>query len=292
MKRIKKGECTPFLGAGACAKVLPLGAKIAEEWAAKNGYPLEDASDLARVSQFLAVTRDDAVSPKDDIVDLLKECAAPDFSSEAEPHDVLAELPLPVYMTTNYDDFMVRALRKRNREPQVESCRWNPLVRQKGTIFADPAYRPSVANPLVFHLHGQWDDVQSMVLTEDDYLDFLVSLWSDGGEFGRSAQAAPLGLVPPVVQEALTNASLLFIGYRLQDWDFRVLHRGLIARLTPGMQRISVTVQMPAKGPSSALAMSYLTKYFETRMNVRVFWGTAEEFVAELRRRWRDFART
>jgi len=289
MRRIKRGECTPFLGAGACANVLPLGADIARNWAKQHEYPLEDSYDLARVSQFIAVTHD-AVYPKEDMVDLLKKCDAPDFSANDEPHDVLAELPLRVYMTTNYDDFMLRALKNRNREPKVESCRWNELVRKKSTLFADPEYRPSSANPLVFHLHGQWDQVESMVLTEDDYLDFLVSLWADGAQFGRGTTAQQVGLVPPVVQEALTNASLLFIGYRLQDWDFRVLHRGLLARLPPGLQRLSVTVQLPPpEGPTSDLATTYLTKYFETRMKVRVFWGTATEFAAELRRRWREF---
>ena len=37
---------------------------------------------------------------------------SPDFRAPSEPHAVLADLPLPIYMTTNYDDFMVKALGK------------------------------------------------------------------------------------------------------------------------------------------------------------------------------------
>ena len=58
LRRIKAGKCTPFLRAGACYGVLPLGSHIAQEWAEEHDYPLEDCGDLARVAQFLAVQYD------------------------------------------------------------------------------------------------------------------------------------------------------------------------------------------------------------------------------------------
>jgi hypothetical protein len=51
--RIKDGKCNPFLGAGACAGVLPRGSDIAKKWAEEYEYPLEDCADLARVAQFM-----------------------------------------------------------------------------------------------------------------------------------------------------------------------------------------------------------------------------------------------
>ena len=39
--------------------------------------------------------------------------------------------------------------------------------------------RFDVANPWVFHLHGSDEDPASLVLTEDDYVDFLVSTQRD-----------------------------------------------------------------------------------------------------------------
>ena len=50
LQRIHAGKCTPFLGAGINHGVLPLGAEIARKWAETFAYPLEDASDLARVA--------------------------------------------------------------------------------------------------------------------------------------------------------------------------------------------------------------------------------------------------
>ena len=59
LRRIKQGRCTPFLGAGACYGVLPLGGDIAKQWAEKYEYPMEDRSNLIAVSQFLALKYSD-----------------------------------------------------------------------------------------------------------------------------------------------------------------------------------------------------------------------------------------
>ncbi|MBE9534236.1 MAG: SIR2 family protein [Proteobacteria bacterium] len=279
LRRIKDGKCTPFLGAGACFGVLPLGSEIARKWAKEYDYPLCDINDLARVAQFLVVDRDDHMFPKEEIVRLFKDVAPPDFNEPGEPHGILADLPLPVYITTNYDDFMVRALKSRNKDPKQELCRWNKYIKSQPSIFAsEPGFTPSPANPVVFHFHGYKEVPESLVLTEDDYLDFLVNISRD--------QA----LLPPRIQKALTGASLLFIGYRLADWNFRVLFRGLINSMEGSLRRLSVAVQLPpdASEPERLKAQSYLTEYFKNT-DVRVYWGTARDFSTELKERWEKF---
>jgi SIR2-like protein len=274
LHRIHAGKCTPFLGAGINHGVLPLGAEIARKWAEAYGYPLEDASDLARVAQFMAITRD-KMFPKETILKLFATVAPPDFTAPDEPLAALADLPLPVYMTTNYDDFLVKALVDRKKDPRRELCRWNSSLKGK-----PPALRPTVANPVVFHLHGHHEVPESLVLTEDDYLDFLVNLSRDQDK-----------LLPPRIQQALTEASLLFIGYRLVDWDFRVLFRGLVHSTEASLRRVSVAVQLPPHAPEPGhqhTVQKYLTDYFED-IKVRVYWGTAREFATELRERWRRF---
>src|SRR5205823_2188648 len=116
-----------FLGAGACYGALPLGAQVAREWAKKYDYPFGDDGDLVRVAQFIAVQYD-PVFPKIEILKQLQGAPPPDFRAPDEPHGVLADLPLPVYVTTNYDDFMARALTDRRRDVRRELCRWNDLV--------------------------------------------------------------------------------------------------------------------------------------------------------------------
>ena len=79
-----------------------------------------------------------------------------------------------------------------------------------------PATNRPRPDPLVFHLHGCDDVPGSLVLTEDDYLGFLA------GMVGRQDD-----LLPARIREAVANSSLLFIGYRLADTNFRVLFQGL-----------------------------------------------------------------
>ena len=284
LRRIRDGKCTPFLGAGACFQILPLGSDIAQQWAQEYQYPLDDHKDLARVAQYLAV-QNDPMFPKEEIIKkYFKGATPPDFTEPDEPHGVLASLPLPVYITTNYDDFMVRALASRNKNPKRELCHWNEFVRDedKHSVFdSEVDYAPTPANPVVYHLHGHDGMAESLILTEDDYLDFLVNI------------SSKTFLLPHQIQRAITGSSLLFIGYGLMDWTFRVLYRGLVTATERSLRRLSVTVQLlPASGESLERAQNiqkYLDAYFE-QTDIKVAWCTARNFCAELIQRWDDFS--
>jgi SIR2-like domain len=278
MERIQRGRCTPFLGAGAAHGSLPLGSDIARGWASEHSYPLPDPHDLARVAQYIGI-RHDAMRPKELIESAFAQVATPDFADPHEPHRVLADLPLPLYITTNYDDFMIKALRSRNRNAQQEVCRWNDsdeIAKVPSPLLSNPGTPLDAANPVVFHLHGHLGVLDSIVLTEDDYLDFLVAI-SRGPMISRD----PCSVLPHQIAQALSGTSLLFIGYALQDWDFRVLHRGLVATRNPSLRRFSVAVQLELSGA----AEEYVERYFH-KMDVSVFWGDARAFCTELRQRW------
>jgi hypothetical protein len=282
LSRIQEGRCTPFVGAGVNYGILPLGAEIAQEWATAESFPFKASDDLATVAQFLAVKYKDPMFPKDRMLRRLRSAPRPDFAgpdARLECIRALAALPLPIYLTTNYDDLMLQALRHTSpkKNPRREACRWNSAMRASSTALGgSSSYEPDASNPLVFHLHGTDDRVESLVLTEDDYLDFLVNT-------SRSPK-----MIPARIQRALTEASLLFIGYRLRDINFRTLYRGLVESMDGSLRRLSVTVQMtPPDGHSGdpTQAEQFLAQYFE-RLNVRVYWGTAAQFATELRNRW------
>jgi hypothetical protein len=274
--RIRAEKCTPFLGAGACWPTLPTGKDLARQWAKAHKYPLDDKEDLARVAQYLGVHLDDQVVPKEQIIEHFADLGTPDFTKADEPHMALAKLPVPIYITTNYDDFMEQALRLEGKDPQPEICRWNshPAVQNApGVLRDDPDFEPTPRKPLVFHLLGQAPIPESLVLTEDDYLDFLVAV-------ARNEE-----VLPDRIREAFAGTSLLFIGYSLADWDFRVLHRGLVMTGEAALRRISVTVQLERKDRNARRAREYLEKYF-ARMAARVYWGDADKFAAELTEKW------
>jgi hypothetical protein len=286
LERIKDGKCTPFLGAGACAGVFPTGSQIAQDWAQELGYPsaLEDTSDLAHVAQFVAVT-EDSMSPKEKIQKYFQGVRLPNFFADNEPHGVLAELPFPIYITTNYDDCMTRALKSRDKDPIQEICRWNSLVKMdEESIFKkEPGFKPTPARPIVFHLHGHLKTVESLVLTEDDYLDFLVMMSKDDK------------LLPSCILLAMAGSSLLFLGYRIADWDFRVLFRSIVSRMEISLGRSHVSVQLaPGQGKLKEdqlkNAQQYLVKYYG-KLDIRMYWGECSEFAAELKQRWEEYKR-
>ena len=204
LRRLKEGTCTPFLGAGACFGILPLGAEIAREWAKDYGYPFEDATDLVRVAQYVSIDFNDGTYPKDLIRDRFKAVAPPNFHELDEPHGLLADLHLPIYVTTNYDDFMAQALTDRHRDPRREVCRWNSRLEGIPSVFTtEPGYRPNAANPIVFHLHGllqlkKQETQHSLVLTEDDYLEFLTNLVNDEELASAADPGGPDQHVPPI----------------------------------------------------------------------------------------------
>ena len=280
---IREEKCTPFIGAGACAGTLPLGSQIARQWADEYDYPLADSNDLARVAQFLAIDRYE-MFPKESIRKQFQSIDPPDFSAGDEPHGVLADLDLPIYITTNYDSFMAQALESRKkRAPKREFCCWNnyPQVTGKKSVF-DSGFEPTSGTPLVYHLHGYYETPQSMVLTEGDYLDFLIRLSRDQD------------LLPPAIRTALAGTSLLFVGYSLADWNFRVLFRGLVSSLGASLGYNSIAVQLPpdaVTGKGLERAQKYLDQYFDEiqKIQIRIYWGDVRKFARELRERWEAF---
>ena len=110
------------------------------------------------------------MKPKELLQAVFEKAEPPDFRAPDEPHGVLADLDLPIYITTNYDGLMLGALRDREKDPIRELCGWNELVRMASPSALDDGVVPTPARPLVYHLHGHSDVPQSMVLTEDDYL--------------------------------------------------------------------------------------------------------------------------
>jgi hypothetical protein len=281
LSRIKDGRCTPFIGAGANSNAISLGPDIAMKWAREHDYPFKETErDLAKVAQFIAIDLKDKAAPKEKFIrEEIRGKVAPPFDKSDEPLSVLAELPLPVYITTNYDRFMYQALEHHRKRPKREMCRWNRSVRRYPSAFDQRSgFDPSRSEPVVFHLHGHDEIVDSLVLTEDDYLDFLVNMSRDLDK-----------LLPPRIQEAITGSSLLFIGYRLADINFRVLHRGLIQAMEGALRRVSVAVQLqPEEGENAEKAKRYLDAYFDD-IKVQLYWGDAHQFAGELLRRWRDF---
>jgi hypothetical protein len=308
LENIADGECTPFLGPGVTQGLLPDASELAQSLAAEHHYPFPNCADLPRVAQFIGTLdnrrlRKDVVrllasgfkrhigqkpDPQDRRLGLSEIITAANWSdviqrlTESEVHHQLADLGLPLYMTTNFDNFMTLALQAKGKKSRRETIPWRATVQQEATR---PHYdlnpRATPEAPVVLHLYGTDQDLLAMVLTEDDYLDYLARIARDY-EY----------LLPTSVNEALASTTLLFLGYRLEDLELKVLMRGLLNHLD--LERwgmLHVTVQIEAAEVDEAKkqeVIRYFQKYFgESRIDV--YWGSTQQFVADLHARWQEY---
>jgi hypothetical protein len=299
-------KATPILGSGLLEPYLGPTRDFARRWAEDNGFPLAPHAreDLPQVAQYLSVRFEAEVlrskfnkeltkalerNPGREFVrasgdlpvaDRLAEAGAHRRRSHpADPHRVLAELPFPIYLTTNPDRLLVDALREVKKSPEVDVCPWTEWVDRSRSIFdREPNFSPTADRPLVYYLFGRLEDPDSLVLTEDDYFDYLIGLTRNNEQ------------IPEVVRTALVNSALFFLGFRLDDWDFRVLFRSLMrqggSERRKKFKHLAVQID-PEEGRNldTAGARRFLQRYFDIQ-KVSIYWGHVDDFTRELLDRW------
>lgn len=259
---------------------------MAKKWGDLENYPLADITSLPRVMQYIATVTygGDATSLKEMFVEQeLAEVRLPDFDNPFQIHGLLARFDLPLYVTTNYDDFMYKALQHRRKQPAQDHSRWYEADTPYAHVspFAAPGYDPTPTEPLVFHLHGHYSVPKSLVLTEDDYIDYLVRL---ARETHHRDALSRTSLLPNYVYGSLRTNPLLFIGYSLRDWTFLVLFRTLLHGIPEAERRRHVSVQLDPGGPNPSQTRDYMERYFRAQ-SVQIFWDSAPDFAEKLRHR-------
>ncbi len=307
--RIRAGKVVPLIS-NVVSNDLILGGHqaVVSAYSRYIDYPLANKNSLPQMTQFLSVTDEaatDSRAVKEDYINFLKnrlfDIAEADSVSknileelEEEFDDVVfsefserlgyprfdqgtldpllefAEFPLPIYLTTSYHNFIEAALQRAGKKPRTEICRWHKALDGIPSVLNDN-YQPSPEEPLVYHLHGSVTNPGSMVLTEDDYMEFLVAISQN---VGRGADP-----IPRRVRQAMADSSLVLLGYDLRSWDFKVLFWGLI-KPRP-LQQTSVSVQVTP----SDVERDFLRKYL-SEFEFKVYWGTIAQYARELYQEW------
>ena len=221
VRRIAAGQCNLFLGAGVHAPhpagpwqygeeaAPPRGRALSLALAAECGYearyPSWDAGDLRRVAAHYASTMG-AANLFDAIRDRVTAGRAPSPALRA-----LAGLGFPLVITTNYDDLYEQALGGRPHDKCVYSPDDDVPTRDIETGM------PSSARPFILKIHGDVGSRNSFVVTEDDYIRFVL----------RMSDKEAVNPVPLGVRLCLKVWPTLFIGYSLQDYNLRLLFQTL-----------------------------------------------------------------
>jgi hypothetical protein len=192
---------------------------------------------------------------------------------ETNPLLAVADQPFKVYLTTSPYTLLEQALQRAGKQPRTEFCRWTDSVSVLQIDSAiDDTYRPSIQEPLVFHLFGLDRYSDSLVLTQDDYLSYLVSICQ-----GKGNEA--IDRLPALVRAAFAQ-NLILLGFSLDSWPFRVLYAGLIAHHVAIKERGLCCLQLVP----SEHEKKYLEDYLRKEAHFDVFWGGLDEYTAELRR--------
>lgn len=252
---IFRGKVVFFLGAGVNMSgrpkgelwttgkhFLPKADELARELAKSCGPSYEQQerrADLARVAQYAALVRGPAA---------LYEDLHPIFDQSypaTHAHEFLAKLPGRLrprlkqdanllVVTTNYDDVLECAFSEADEQFELSSYIAEGAERGRfrhvdpdgsSQVISEPNkyLRLSTAQrSVIMKVHGTVKRGQSdasaddYVITEDDYLHYITH-----------THAA--NLFPVKIIEKIKRSHILFLGYGLRDWNFRVLLRQIWA---------------------------------------------------------------
>jgi hypothetical protein len=223
-ENIKNGDCILFLGAGANAcneeneqnypaiKRPPMASELAgilkDELKDKFGFEFKDENNitLSRITQYYELKSGDRLN----LTRTLKKYIYD--GKEPSPNLLyLADMPFEYIITTNYDQLLEQALDKKNKKPITGIYHSD---RQKKT---DNVTRDQITKhtPFLYKIHGDIIDKQSIVITDEDYIHFILRM-SDKDDYNP---------IPHVFTDALSQKSILFIGYRLMDYNLRLLFK-------------------------------------------------------------------
>ncbi len=289
---------------------------LSQAWAQELDYPLADACELARIAQYNRIKAEDDERAKviyltflknallsfadnnnnaptgllvelqsciaeTSFTDLARELNIPQFGDQKDPLQILVELPLLIYVTTSFHEFIEDALLQCGKKPVSQVCFWSgntPGLEAGHEILKD--YIPTVDRPLVYHLYGLDRYPTSLVISEDDYLDYLAKITHD-----LDTQHP---ILPMFVRSALSTSSLIMLGYRLWEWDFRILFRGILnAPSRPNW--INLIIQLTPEQQYQIHDANEARRYLETYFNpahFKVEWNSPELFLYRLWDEW------
>lgn len=225
---VSKGNCILFLGAAVHSpppKELaeehpefvyperdrpPLGGKfskmLAQQTEFEQRFPNDQITNLQRVSQAFEIQ-----TSRNQLVEEIKKAVY--YEKKPSPLlGMLAQLNFPIVITTNYDSLFEDALIDAGKRPFVSIYKKQELPSKDYPSAVIPPHEP-----FIFKIHGDINEGESIVITEEDYIDFVL----------RMSSKQQIHPVPLTIQYYLVKCPTLFIGYSLRDYNLRLLFKTL-----------------------------------------------------------------
>jgi hypothetical protein len=307
---IRQGNCVPILGPDVAEHILGSTRALAAELAESANFPLDaapgssDRFDLAKVAQYVMTQHsleyvkskvidemfvqlektgerllNRSVAEDPNLVDaIVEKLMREDDPRKADPLKLVAALNAKVFVNAASDSLLERFIAKTPvfgalKQPVALAGEWRDETLDYRNE-AESLGEATIERPYVYYLFGNIQKESTWVLTQDDFFDYLI-------------RTTRYQLMPPVISDALVSSSLLFLGFPLDDWKFRVMFRLILAKggrkLLESYNHVGVQVD-PAETTiaNARRAKKYLERYFYNS-RIDIYWGSATDFLRELK---------
>jgi hypothetical protein len=248
-EKVSAGKCILFLGAavhypppnelviGRADYVYPenhrpplgsaLSKLLAQRARFEQRFPNERIDNLQRVAQDFETTKS-----RPELVNEIRNAVQTGKRPSPLLHK-LANLNFPIVITTNYDDLFEEALRLAGKRPFVSVYK-NNVERDVETDDFPFDRELTPDKPFIFKIHGDINEGESIVITEEDYIHFILRM-SDKHQFHP---------IPETIHYYLKKWSTLFIGYSLRDYNLRLLFKTLRWKVDKAKYPLSYSVDI------------------------------------------------
>jgi len=260
---IKQKNCILMLGPDTATETVDektylltesLASQLAEELEQKTRERI-NPSDLAQVSQYYAEKGR-----------LRLESKASNFYKKKHAlcnqlHQNLAKLPFYFTITTTPDSMLINALEKEKKLPIMG------LYNFKGKN-PEPVQMGTVEKPLVFYLYGSVTEPNSLLLTENDLLDFLAGLISGKPPLPNNIR----------IELQDENKIFLFLGFGFRHWYLRILLYAL-----QGKNKISPSIALEKFPLENTIDLEHTVFFFnKSDYKIHIFKEDFNIFAATL----------
>ena len=224
-------------------------------------YEHDQSNNLAYMAQrFLSAPKTRRIDLEDEVTDFYTAAArqVPDF------YQKLAALPFCLTVNLSPDDYLLRAWRAAGKAG-AQTAYYNFRKEQNSDI-----EQPSTTKPLVYNLLGALKDPESLVLTQEDRVDFI-----------KNVVKGNPGIPNAVMSHFDERKTYIFLGLNLENWDYRLL----FDTLQLSRENLSFLPQ-----PSTQVLSPEARSFFEDRYRLLFTESDIQAFVENLAERYTEYS--
>lgn len=206
---IQRRQCVLLLGPGIAVapddgEAIPLRTRLAQMLADK--LPPDEVSNRDELSHVLQVYHHQPGIDRCNLEWAVQELYALYDNATTPLHQELAKLPFTLCVNTTFDSFFLNALRSVDKTPVYDFYHFR---KKRDPYLTDT----DSEHPIVYDLYGNRGEGDSLVLTENDLLEFLINV------------VRGIPPLPPLITARFRDldTSFLFLGFGFRYWYVRIL---------------------------------------------------------------------